>query len=606
MNKLYDMPTGTITRVAAAVVFLFLLLLTLPKDGLSLVKEPVPLLTQDEMVKIGEKMYRSGVLPSGEEIKGTRIDAQVQGEAFSCVNCHRRSGIGSMEGLLLCPPIGGSRLYKPYYQYNPFIPEPNKLPAKNMMDRPGAKPFYRPAYTDEKLAEVIRTGVNPAGRSLSPVMPHFQISDSDMKILITYLKTLSTEFSPGVTPKEIRFATVIAGETQAGQRKEMLSVLDAVIKNHNAKARKRNKHINLGDDNPLVDAKFNYPFFTLSRWVLTGPPDTWREQLEGYYKKEPVFALLGGISSGTWQPVHEFSEQNKVPCLLPITDLPVVSDNDWYTLYFSKGAWQEGEAAARYLVLTAEIPLDAKVLQVVDDSSVARAVATGFEKEWRDLKRTPVTTISVTAGNKSSSAIIKQALDKERPAVLLLWTSDRTGAILAELAAGKSAPMRVHVSSTLLGKRLAEIPEKARPFTYLSYPYRLNEGKELFDLNARAWLQKNMVPVSEQQISTRLFALTKVFLEPFQVVKRDFNPSGQGNGVVIMEEQSELLMHVKRNYYRDYLLDVISMMSDTNSLAYERVSFGSGQRYISKGCYVVQLSSGSTPGLIKKSDWVIN
>ena len=73
-----------------------------------------------------------------------------------------------------------------------------------------------------------------------------------------------------------------------------------------------------------------------------------------------------------------------------------------------------------------------------------------------------------------------------------------------------------------------------------------------------------------------------------------------------MEEQFEMMMHVRRNYYRDYLLDVIDMMADTKSLAFERVSFGPGQRYISKGCYIIKLSPGAQPNLIRESDWVIH
>jgi hypothetical protein len=39
---------------------------------------------------------------------------------------------------------------------------------------------------------------------------------------------------------------------------------------------------------------------------------------------------------------------------------------------------------------------------------------------------------------------------------------------------------------------------------------------------------------------------------------------------------------------------------------YPRLSFGPGQRYASKGCYIVQLSSGEKPEVIRKSDWVIH
>jgi hypothetical protein len=39
---------------------------------------------------------------------------------------------------------------------------------------------------------------------------------------------------------------------------------------------------------------------------------------------------------------------------------------------------------------------------------------------------------------------------------------------------------------------------------------------------------------------------------------------------------------------------------------YERISFGPGQRYASKGCYIVQLSDGDRPELVRKTDWVVH
>ena len=82
---------------------------------------------------------------------------------------------------------------------------------------------------------------------------------------------------------------------------------------------------------------------------MKGPAETWRVQLEEYNRKEPAFALLGGITNGSWKPIHQFSEDNRIPCIFPNTDFPVISDKDWYTLYLSKGYYQEGEGAARYL-----------------------------------------------------------------------------------------------------------------------------------------------------------------------------------------------------------------------------------------------------------------
>jgi hypothetical protein len=42
-----------------------------------------------------------------------------------------------------------------------------------------------------------------------------------------------------------------------------------------------------------------------------------------------------------------------------------------------------------------------------------------------------------------------------------------------------------------------------------------------------------------------------------------------------------------------------------DSPLYPRVSFGPGQRYVSKGCYIVQLTDDPAPKIKSVSDWVI-
>ena len=66
------------------------------------------------------------------------------------------------------------------------------------------------------------------------------------------------------------------------------------------------------------------------------------------------------------------------------------------------------------------------------------------------------------------------------------------------------------------------------------------------------------------------------------------------------------IFNMKGNFYRDYFLDLIDCLMDLDVPLYERLSFGPGQRYASKGCYIVQLAKGNKPMLVKKSNWVIN
>jgi hypothetical protein len=47
------------------------------------------------------------------------------------------------------------------------------------------------------------------------------------------------------------------------------------------------------------------------------------------------------------------------------------------------------------------------------------------------------------------------------------------------------------------------------------------------------------------------------------------------------------------------------MMTDMYYPLYEKVTFGPGQRYASKGCYIVQLAAGGNPELERRSEWII-
>lgn len=88
-------------------------------------------------------------------------------------------------------------------------------------------------------------------------------------------------------------------------------------------------------------------------WELKGDESNWTAQLENYYKNQPVLAMVSGLSNSSWQPIHDFCERFEIACLLPNTDIPVISENDFYTAYFSKGLTLEAQALANYLVNSA-------------------------------------------------------------------------------------------------------------------------------------------------------------------------------------------------------------------------------------------------------------
>lgn len=60
----------------------------------------------------GERLCRRGLLPSGEPVQAAReAGAVLQGAHAACVNCHRRSGLGSIERPISIAPIAGPYLF---------------------------------------------------------------------------------------------------------------------------------------------------------------------------------------------------------------------------------------------------------------------------------------------------------------------------------------------------------------------------------------------------------------------------------------------------------------------------------------------------------------
>jgi hypothetical protein len=84
----------------------------------------------------------------------------------------------------------------------------------------------------------------------------------------------------------------------------------------------------------------------LQVWQLTGPPEAWEAQLHERFKSDPVLAVISGMGARTWEPVHRFCESVSLPCLLPNVDLPVVDEQDFYPVYFSRGVLLEADIIA--------------------------------------------------------------------------------------------------------------------------------------------------------------------------------------------------------------------------------------------------------------------
>lgn len=568
-----------IAQLTNRTVLLFLLFLTctassaLAAEGGNLVGG----LSPEEALRAGERLYRTGLLPSGKPVTAIiRGDKRITGEFASCDNCHTRSGLGAVVEEMLAPPISGPTLYAPL-KYVQQIPGP--IENRTMFEIMGST---RPAYTDKTLADALLKGVAPSGRPLIAFMPRYLMNADEVEVMIHYLKNLSAKHSPGVADKEIRFGVILSEKASQKERDALLQPLEAFFKvdwNVRVVDMQANRSTRWRDDKPAG------PLFrkvTLDIWELKGGPEEWRSQLDAYNAAKPVFALLGGLVPGSWEPVHKFCEDNAIPCILPQTELPVLSSTDWYTLYFSKGYYQEGAVAAKYLGKGAGSPAKTRVVQVFRGNSEGNALARGFDDSWKKLGGRPAAQRIVTPSEKTDKAFWKRLALDHPGAVLLVWlgAEDLEG-IEAVLEPGaKKKPSRLFVSATLLDHTWGAIPDNLRNITCLTYPNRLPEDslypREIFN----GWMKMKKLPVLDEEISSKVYLMTRML--------------------------ALTLVDLGDEYYRDFLLDLLDIGKDqtSTSVVYPLLRFAPGQRYVSGGCYLVTLTKGDNPRLVKQGEWV--
>jgi hypothetical protein len=176
-----------------------------------------------------------------------------------------------------------------------------------------------------------------------------------------------------------------------------------------------------------------------------------------------------------------------------------------------------------------------------------------------------------------------QELSAAHPgAVIAAWFDAAEITALSELPAGETSPAAVFASWSLGGDALLQLPQPLRDITWITYPRSFAADEVRSRTATERWLQAKGLEITNFDIQARMYFLGWTLAPMVKMMRDDF--------------------------YRDYFLDKLDMMRDQYYAiaVYPRLSFGPGQRYASKGCYVVQVAGDDEPHLEKRSSWVIH
>lgn len=295
----------------------------------------------------GHPALRSATLPTDGR-------APVPPEQAACAACHRPSGLGSFEGGSEVPPISSGTLATPWD------------PATTRRYAPSARLRVRPAYDAADLQRLLAEGRTPDGRQLTTLMPRYRLTLDDSAALLDHLNRLGTDPTPGVDDETVHFATVVAGEEGAAHAADLVAVLERFFSDRNAATRAETQRRASAQRNEQVMYR-RWRRWALHVWRLDGPPAGWAAQLAAHAARRPVFALLSGTGGPDWAPVHGFCEQQRMPCLFPVTAQPGPA-RGFYSAYF------DGGLAAQAAWLAGELAGSGARVQVLDDAPAAGAV----------------------------------------------------------------------------------------------------------------------------------------------------------------------------------------------------------------------------------------
>jgi Periplasmic binding protein len=387
------------------------------------------------------------------------------------------------------------------------------------------------------------------------------------------LKTLSVQASPGVGEDKVHFATVIQPDVDPAQRQALIDVLQTFMRDRNLGQRTEVRREQAGQ----VRLGRTYREWVLHVWDLSGDSSTWARQLEDHNARQPVFALVSGLGHQSWRPIHDFSERFEVPGILPQTDVPVLADHDVYTVYLSKGMTLEAQALAQFLRDAGE---RGPVMQIYrrDDASTAGAEA--FRKAW----------VASDAGGALTDRLLDGAVDaafwqtlarQAAGATLVLWLSPQDLAQAQALAAAGSPVKAIYLSSSLNPGRRSGLAADGTGRVRLIYPQELPALREARLDVVRRWLRSNGIAPVDEKV--------------------------QMNAYLAATVTGMLLSHSQDTYSREFLLERMEhRLGTANELSiYPHMSLGPGQRYASKGSYIVDVGGEDDRRLKPVSDWIV-
>ena len=137
------------------------------------------------------------------------------------------------------------------------------------------------------------------------------------------------------------------------------------------------------------------------------------------------------------------------------------------------------------------------------------------------------------------------------------------------------------MSASLLAMRRPDFPAGWLSKLSMVYPIDLPANREQRLMRMKTWLQARKIPMAYERTQANAFFAATV--------------------------TGDAISHLGDNFSRDYLIERIEQMtqSSLSPSIYPHLSLGPGQRFASKGGYVIRFSPAANSTPLAISEWLI-
>jgi ABC-type branched-subunit amino acid transport system substrate-binding protein len=435
-----------------------------PKDPLAL--SPVELQ--------GKKIYHEGVSPSGKPmqaligVQGTPVEAST----LPCAGCHGADGLGRPEGAVKPPSVVWRDLTLSYGHRHD-------------------NGRSHPAFDEKSFSEALTYGKDPAGNKLDVTMPRYIMANEDIAALQAYLKRISTDFDPGVSPDRLRIGTLVPTSDRLKDIGQVvLGLLQAQIAEINSKGGIFGRQLE------LVVAEF---------------PEAHAVALanaESLFKTQNVFAVVSPFTAGIDQEVAAIAERTQVPMVGPLTVFPNPEQlANRYTFQILSGVTEQGRLLAEFALRQLQMN-NPRVAVLFPDADglveAARAVQTRLNAAgWKQVALLPY-----PPGRLNAQKAVAEMQQFGVQAIFFFGTESELTEMGGHIRDAIWTPYLL-APGARVARAAVKLPITFGQRVYLSYPSKPSDingaGAELLGaLQKKAKLQNRHLPAQIESLAALL------------------------------------------------------------------------------------------------------